>query len=111
MVRLRFQRFGRTHRPFYRLAAVDGRKRRDGAVLENLGWYNPVSKDPAQRLSFNNDRIKHWLSVGAQPSETVRDMLGELDLLTPRMKAEWEADRTHSRKRVEAKKAAAAPAE
>ena len=47
MVRLRFQRLGRHNRPFYRLAALDKRTRRDGVVIENLGWFNPIEKDAA----------------------------------------------------------------
>lgn len=103
MVRLRLQRLGRTHRPFYRLAAMDRRERRNGKVLENLGWYNPLEKDPAKQLSLKPDRIRHWLSVGAQPSETVRDLLAKNDVLSDEAKSEWEADRTTARNRVDAK--------
>ena len=112
MVRLRFQRLGRTHRPFYRLAAIDRQERRNGKVLENLGWYNPVENDAAKQTELNAERIRYWLSVGAQPSDTVRDLLAKKDILSAEAKAEWEAQRAHARARVEAKKAAAAaPAE
>ncbi len=72
-VRLRLTRMGRKKKPFYRVVAVDNRKRRDGAYLENLGYYRPLS-DPIE-LKLNEERILYWLKVGAQPSETVRSLL------------------------------------
>lgn len=77
MVRLRLTRMGRRHRPFYRLNAVEKRTQRDGRILENLGWYDPIARDEANQISLQVDRIKHWLSVGAQPSETVSDLLAK----------------------------------
>lgn len=74
-VRLRLKRFGRRHRSFYRLTAVDGRNPRDGRVVEELGWYDPESKDPERQTTFDRERIEYWLGVGAQPSETVRSLL------------------------------------
>lgn len=73
-VKLRLKRMGRRHRAFFRLAAMDGRTPRNGRVLEELGTYDPVAKDD-QRVNFDVDRVKHWLSVGAQPSETVSSLL------------------------------------
>lgn len=102
MVKLRFQRHGRTHAPFYRLVAVDARYKRNGKYLENLGWFNPLPGEGEQDIELKVDRIKHWLSVGAQPSDTVRDLLGHRDLLTPKQKKAWENDREYARKRVEA---------
>ena len=68
-VRIRLKRMGRKKRPFYRLVAIDSKKRRDGLEVERLGWYNPVEKD----FSYNMDeeRVLYWLNQGAQPSETV----------------------------------------
>jgi small subunit ribosomal protein S16 len=74
-VKLRLKRMGRTHRSFFRLSAVDSRRPRDGKVLEELGWYDPVVKDPQQQTKLNLERIEHWLKVGAQPSPTVADLL------------------------------------
>ncbi|MHC4718166.1 MAG: 30S ribosomal protein S16 [Planctomycetota bacterium] len=74
-VRLRLKRFGRRHRAFFRLNAVDSRRPRDGRVLEELGWYDPVADAPDKQVSLNRERIEYWLSVGAQPSDTVRDLL------------------------------------
>ncbi len=81
MVRLRMTRMGRTHRPFYRINAVDKRTKRDGKVLENLGWYNPVEKDPTKQISLKGDRIKEWLGKGAVPSDTVGDLLAQNGLI------------------------------
>lgn len=100
MVRIRMQRLGRTHRPFYRIAAAEKRVKRDGKVLENLGWYNPIEKDPEKQLKLNDDRIKYWLSVGAQPSDTMMDILGNRELLTPKLKDAWLAKREADRNRV-----------
>jgi len=74
-VKLRLKRFGRRHCPAYRLTAVDSRRPRDGRVLEELGCYQPAHKDPAAQVQLNVERIRHWLSVGAQPSDTVRHLL------------------------------------
>jgi len=99
VVRIRMQRFGRTHRPFYRINAIDGRTRRDGRVIESLGWYNPVEQDASKQISLNEERVRDWLSRGAQPSETVLDMLGRFDLLEGKLKARWEADRESAQRR------------
>ena len=68
-VKLRLKRMGRKKRPFYRLVAIDSRKRRDGLEIERLGWYNPVHKDFSYEMK--EDRILYWLQEGAQPSDTV----------------------------------------
>lgn len=75
MVRLRLKRFGRTHLPSYRLCAMDKRSPRDGRAIEELGIYQPCNKDEDQQVRLNEDRIKYWLSVGAQPSETVAALI------------------------------------
>jgi small subunit ribosomal protein S16 len=104
---IRLQRFGRKNRPFYRISALDRRTRRDGAPVEELGWYNPVEKNPAKQIEINEERVKYWLSMGARPSDTVRDMLAKRNLINVK---DWEADRADDRKKVEAKKAAEAAA-
>ena len=89
MVRIRFQRMGRTHRPFYRLNAIEKRNQRDGRIIENLGWYDPCAQDESKQVSLKQDRIRHWLSVGAQPSETVQDLLGKAGIMdAEKIKAE-----------------------
>jgi small subunit ribosomal protein S16 len=98
------QRTGRSRRPFYRIQVLDERVRRDGASIEQLGWYDPIAKDPAKQVQLNEERVKYWISVGAQPSDTVRDMLGKRNLI----KLEpWEARRARDRKGVEERAAKA----
>lgn len=96
MVKLRFKRFGRRNRPFYRLNAMDIRAPRDGAAIEELGIYDPLEKDLAKGLRIDGDRVKYWLSVGAQPSETVRDLLAKSGVIEK--KAEKKANRTSGAK-------------
>ena len=72
---MRLKRFGRRHQSFFRLNAMDSRSPRDGRVIEELGWYDPNAKSPENETSLNRERIEYWLSVGAQPSDTVRQLL------------------------------------
>lgn len=81
MVRLRLKRFGRTHKPFYRLNAIDQRSPRDGKPIEELGYFDPTEKDEEKGISLKADRIRYWLGVGAQPSQTVRDLLAKQGIL------------------------------
>ena len=74
-VKLRLKRFGRAHRSFYRLSAMDSRTPRDGRAIEELGWFDPEASDPQKQVSLNRERIEYWLKVGAQPSPTVHDLL------------------------------------
>lgn len=108
MVKIRLQRTGRKNRPFYRIQVLDERTRRDGAAIEQLGWYDPVARDEAKQLNLNEERTKYWLSVGAQPSDTMRDILAKRNLVN---REKWEAERTRRREVVAAKKAAAPAAE
>lgn len=80
MVKLRFKRFGRRHVPFYRLNAMDIRTPRNGMPIEELGTYDPLEKDQAKAIQFNTERVKYWLSVGAQPSETVTSLLKKIGI-------------------------------
>ena len=105
MVRIRMQRYGRRNRPFYRIAAIEKRARRDGPVIENLGWYNPLAPDVTKQLEINDERVKYWLAKGAQPSDTMRDFLAKRGLVDV---VAWEADRATDRKLVEERKAKAA---
>jgi small subunit ribosomal protein S16 len=75
MVRLRFQRMGRRHRPFYRLNAMDQRSARDSRSIEHLGHFDPLQTDASKQYVLKEERIRYWLGVGAQPSRTVADML------------------------------------
>jgi small subunit ribosomal protein S16 len=75
MVRIRLKRTGRRHRPSYRLAAVDQRATRDGMVIEELGLYDPDNKNPDMQSRLKKERIEYWLGQGAQPTDTVRNLL------------------------------------
>ena len=84
-VRLRLTRLGRKKRPFYRIVVADSRGRRDGKQIETLGYYDPLAdKDDEKRLKINPERAKYWLSVGAQPSDTVQGLLSKSGVLPPR---------------------------
>ncbi|MCA9543069.1 MAG: 30S ribosomal protein S16 [Myxococcales bacterium] len=72
-VSIRLQRFGAKKRPYYRIVAADSRNKRDGRFLEQVGTYDPMQK-PAG-LKFDAERLEHWLTVGAQPSDTVRSLI------------------------------------
>jgi small subunit ribosomal protein S16 len=65
------KKMGRKHRPFFRICAMDIRVPRDGRVLEELGTYDPMVPETDARAIINGERVKHWLSVGAQPSDKV----------------------------------------
>ncbi|MBP9765027.1 30S ribosomal protein S16 [Candidatus Babeliales bacterium] len=71
-VKIRFARIGKKHAPIYRIVAIDSRKKRDGEFLENLGTYNPKTK---QIVQMHDDRVAYWLSVGAEPTDVVARLL------------------------------------
>lgn len=71
-VKVRLSRIGKTNRPYWRIVAVDSRKKRDGEFLENLGTYDPINHELVQ---FHYERIQDWLSKGAIPSETVTKLI------------------------------------
>lgn len=74
-VRIRLKRMGRTHRPFFRVCAVDKRAPRDGRVIEELGIYDPMVKETDARARLKSERIDYWLGVGAQPSDKVKVLI------------------------------------
>ncbi len=76
-LKIRLRRQGRTNRPFYRLVVADTRSPRDGRHVENLGWYNPVEEDDSKVMELNEERVAHWLSVGATPSEKACSILAK----------------------------------
>ena len=92
-VSLRLQRHGTTHRPFYKLVATDSRNVRDGRFLEILGSYNPRTEPFT--FDVKEDRIYYWLSVGAQPSESVAKLFKSvgLDERFARVKAGEDAEK------------------
>ncbi len=132
-ISLRLSRGGAKKRPYYRIVAADSRRARDGKYLEQIGTYNPMlPKDDENRVKLVEDRIRYWLSVGAQPSDRVLRFLDAAGIMerTPRnnpQKAEpgeaakeraeekatkaAEAEEAKKAAEEEAKAAAAAPAE
>ena len=73
MVKIRLRRMGAKKAPFYRIVVADSRYPRDGRVIEDIGTYNPVVTPP--ELKVDVDRAQAWIKTGAQPTETVRDLL------------------------------------
>ena len=75
-VAIRLARGGAKKRPYYRIVVTDSRNSRDGRFIEKVGTYNPLlAKDSPERVKLLNERISHWLSVGAQPSDRVARFL------------------------------------
>jgi small subunit ribosomal protein S16 len=75
VVKLRLKRMGRRHRPFYRINAMEIRNPRDGRVLEELGFFDPLVLDQTKQVKLDAERAKFWLAKGAVPTETVRNLL------------------------------------
>jgi small subunit ribosomal protein S16 len=81
-IAIRLARGGAKKRPFYRIVVTDTRSPRDGRFLEKIGTYNPLlPKDSAERVTLDLDRAKHWLGVGAQPSDRVARFLDAAGLI------------------------------
>jgi small subunit ribosomal protein S16 len=79
MVKLRLRRMGANDQPFYRIVAMDSRKKRDGKYIECIGWYDP--KPTPSTIKIETERALYWLGVGAQPSDTVRSLLRKAGIL------------------------------
>ncbi len=71
MVKIRLSRRGKKNAAFFHIVAVDENKKRDGAVLEKIGTYNPSIKEAKEKIKYNAEAYKAWLAKGAQPTETV----------------------------------------
>ena len=108
-LKIRLARGGAKKRPFYSIVIADSRSPRDGRFIEKVGTYNPmVPKDHADRIRLNEERIKHWLSVGALPTDRVALFLGNAGLAE---KPVWRETPTKSKPKAKAQerqKAAAA---
>ncbi|GEM_PF-4148419 len=72
-VKIRLTKLGKKKEPYYRIVVVDAREARDGPYIEQVGFYNP-RRDP-EEVRFNEERLLHWISVGAIPTETVRRLM------------------------------------
>lgn len=73
MVKIRLTRLGDAHAPVYRVVVTDSRKAANGGAIENIGTYNPLT-NPKQ-ININKERAEYWLSVGAQPTDTAKQLL------------------------------------
>ncbi|MCZ6690393.1 MAG: 30S ribosomal protein S16 [Planctomycetota bacterium] len=102
-VKLRLKRAGRRNRAFYRIVAADARAQRDGRTIERLGYYDPLVADKEKKVSLTKDRIEYWLSVGAQPTVTVANLLRERGIKFPK------PEKSVAAKRMEKRKKRAAP--
>jgi len=78
-VRIRLTRMGRRNRPYYRVVVADSRSRRDGCFIEQIGTYDPVKRNDL--FQVKEDRILHWLRVGAKPSDTVKNLLSKAGIM------------------------------
>ncbi|NTW97025.1 MAG: 30S ribosomal protein S16 [Oscillochloris sp.] len=79
MVKIRLRRTGKTKQPSYRLVVADSRSPRDGKFIEIIGHYNPIRIPKV--LEIKADRVRYWLGVGAQPSDTVVSLLKRQNIL------------------------------
>lgn len=91
-LKIRLSRGGSKKRPYYNIVIADSRSPRDGRFIEKIGAYNPMlGKDDENRLKFDADRAKHWLSVGAKPTDRVARFLAGAGLV------EWKAGNNPNR--------------
>ena len=72
--KIRLKRIGRRNKPFYRVVVMDSRKKRDGASIEELGWYNPIAGKSEQDYSLKEARVLYWLNEGAQITDIVHHL-------------------------------------
>ena len=77
MLKLRLKRVGKKRSPSYRLVIMENTFRRDGRPIEELGYYNPISK----QYKFDTEKIKKWLSYGVRPTETVMSLLKKAEIV------------------------------
>lgn len=113
-VKIRLKKMGRTHRPFFRVCAMDQRSPRDGRVIEELGTYDPMVPETDARAILKGERIKYWLSVGAQPTPKVGTLIKKYGAEGTHLQAQEEAIQKLSSRRatsIEAARSAASKVE
>ncbi len=101
-VKIRMTRMGRRHIPFFRIVAIDSREPRNGKIIEKLGHYDPLVKDPAKQIVLKRERIDYWLKAGAIPSATVAQLLenqGIKNKIAEQIKTRRDKARAIARKR------------
>lgn len=110
-LKIRLTRGGSKKRPFYRIVIAEATSPRDGRFIEKIGTYNPmVERDHPERLTLNEERAKHWLSVGAQPTDRVARFLGDKGLIAVPARSETPVKSAPKKKAQERAKQAAAAA-
>ena len=77
MVKIRLRRMGAKKAPYYRVVVTDSRSPRDGRFIEELGVYDPMAE--GGKLNLDVERVKYWISQGAQPTDTVRGLLKKIE--------------------------------
>lgn len=81
-LKIRLARYGAKKKPFYRIVIAEATSPRDGKFIEKVGYYDPmVAKDNVNRLNLKEERIKYWISQGAQPTERVEKFLVDANLM------------------------------
>jgi small subunit ribosomal protein S16 len=111
-VKIRLSRGGTKKRPYYRVVVAESRMPRDGRFIEKIGIYDPMlPHDHPERVKLDVERIKHWLSKGAQPTERVTLFLSKVGLATVPERREQSKQHLPKAKAQERAKAAAAAAE
>ena len=80
MLRIRLRRLGKKRQPYYRIVVAERRERRDGDFIEMVGSYNPHADPPL--VQVDGDRVKEWISKGAQPSEAAEKILRRAGVIT-----------------------------
>ena len=93
-LKIRLQRHGTSHRPFYRMVVTEANARRDGRFVELLGTYEPQASRPENELNLKIDRVEYWKSVGAKTTDTAESLLRrarrEIDGVIPKEKSKKE---------------------
>ena len=117
-LKIRLARGGAKKRPFYSIVVADSRMPRDGRFIEKVGTYNPLlKKDDPNRVQYKEERVKHWLGVGAKPTDRVARFLAANDLVkwehgdNPQKGAPGEKAKAREEERKEKEEAAKAAAE
>ncbi len=111
-LKIRLSRGGSKKRPFYRIVVAEAAAPRDGRYVERIGHYNPmVAKDNDQRLVVDGERVKHWMGLGAKPTERVQKLLASLSLTEPVEMRDQPKKSAPGKKRAEREAEAAAAAE
>ena len=112
MLAIRMSRHGTKKRPFFHIVVADSRSPRDGRFIEKLGTYNPLlPREHDKRITFDKERVAHWLKVGAQPSDRLAKFFASAELMKPRERREQTKKSQPKAKAQERAKAAAAAAE